>query len=125
MANRGSPDYAPSGRPRAAAASAKLARRLAASSLFAALQPALAVSLSRARIAGCGHRLDDGAVFHARALLGRRARYSEHAVRLGRSPARHAAVPVRLVRPRFGAKRRPAAQATESRQTAQDSYARA
>src|SRR5258708_8424086 len=125
MADRGSPDYAPSGRPRAAAASAELARRLAASSVSAALQPALAVSLSGASIARLGQRLDHGAVFHAGALSGRRAGYSQHALRFGRSPARHAAVPVRPVRPRLGAERRPAAQATESRQTAQDSYARA
>src|SRR6267143_4063658 len=125
MAHRGSPDCAPSGRPRAAAASAKLARRLAASSVSAALQPALAVSLSRARIAGCGHRLDDGAVFRPAAFPGSRARYSQHALRFGRSPARHAAVPVCLVRPRLGAKRRPAAETTECRPAAQDSYARA
>src|SRR2546426_662407 len=125
MANRGSADHAPSGRPRAAAASAKLARRLAASAVSAALQPALAVPLSGARIAGGGHRAYDDAVFHAAASPRRRAGYSQHAVCIGRSAARHAAVPVCLVRPRLGAKRRTAAQATESRQAAQDSDARA
>src|SRR3989454_5275422 len=125
MANRGSPDHSVSRRPRSAAAFAKLARRLAASSLSAALQPALAVSLSRVRIAWLGHRLDHGAAFHARALPGRRAGYSQHAVRLGRSPARHAAVPVRPVRPRFGAERRPAAETTECRPAGHDSYSRA
>src|SRR5258707_44968 len=97
MANRGGPDHAPSGRPWAGAASAKLARRLAPSSVSAALQPALAVSLSGARIADRGHRLDDGAVLRAAAFPGRGAGYSQHALRFGRSPARHAAVLVCLV----------------------------
>src|SRR5207244_11156706 len=81
MADRGGPDDSASRRPRAAAASAKLARWLAASSVSAALQPALAVSLSGAGIAGGGHRAYDGAVFHAAAFPGRGLGYSQHALR--------------------------------------------
>ena len=55
LAHRRGADHAAPGRPRPAAAPAQLARRLAAPALPAAVQPALAVPLSRARAARARH----------------------------------------------------------------------